>query len=94
MKKVCLLLVSLLLCCSALADWSHGAARFKGAPLPKCILVGSVTIWYSGTLTRVGTSGNTAIYRGTGDVCIAIPKNYTGEKFKFETPGTVQYQYI
>ena len=93
MKKILLLLVALMICWSVSADWSHGTACFKGNQPQRCMLVGVVTIWYNGTLTCVGSSGTTRIYRGTGDICVAFPKNYNGDKFKFETPGTVQIQY-
>ncbi|MBR2325732.1 MAG: hypothetical protein IKA49_00030 [Alistipes sp.] len=94
MRKVLLLIVSLMFCISAYADWSHGTAYFKGDRPSKCISVGGVIIWYNGELTCIGSSGTTQLYRGTGDICVAYPKGYTGYQFKFDTPGRVQIQYL
>ena len=94
MKKFILLLLALMLFYPALADWTHGTARFKGE-IPKCCLnAGGVRIWHNGSLRKVGVSGEIDIYEATGDVCVAYPANYKGRLLKIKTSGTVQIQYL
>ena len=53
----------------------------------------TVIIWYNGTLTQKGISGNEEIWEGTGDICVLYPKNYSGRQLRItSTGGTVQIQ--
>ena len=95
MKK--LALVFALLCCTtfAMADWSHGTAQFKGDRPTYCMSIGGVLVWYNGRLTNTSISGGVEIWEGTGDICVAYPKNYNGPKLSFKTSnGSVQIQIL
>ena len=78
---------------TALADWTYGTASFAGSQPSNCLNHGTVKIWYNGSLTQKGTSGNMEIWEGTGDICVVFPKNYTGRQMRFtSTDGIGQIQ--
>ena len=87
----------LLILCSMLtiarADWTYGTASFKGNQPSSCMTVGTVIIWYNGSLRQTGTEGNVEIWQGTGDICVVFPKNYNGRQMRFfSSGGNVQIQ--
>lgn len=91
MKKLALALA--LLCCTtfAMADWIYGTAQFKGDKPTNGMSIGSVQVWYNGTLTHTSNNGGVEIWEGTGDICVVYPKNYNGPKLSFKTSnGSVQ----
>jgi len=104
MKRMMLLLAFCGLLTTAMADWTYGTARFTGSQPSSCLHHGSVIIWYNGTLTQKGISGNEEIWErlrvgelcsgmGTGDICVLYPKNYSGRHLRItSTGGTVQVQ--
>ena len=93
MKRMMLLLVFCGMLTAAMADWTYGTARFSGNQPSSCLHHGTVTIWYNGTLTQKGISGNEEIWEGTGDICVVYPKDYRGPQMRFtSTGGTVQIQ--
>lgn len=55
--------------------------------------VGTVRIWYNGTLTQTSIEGNVEIWQGTGDICVVFPKDYNGRQMRFfSSGGNVQIQ--
>jgi hypothetical protein len=93
MKRMMLLLAFSGLLTTAMADWTYGTARFTGSQPSSCLHHGTVIIWYNGTLTQKGVSGNEEIWEGTGDICVLYPKNYSGRQLRItSTGGTVQIQ--
>ena len=93
MKRMMLLLAFSGLLTTAMADWTYGSARFTGSQPSSCLTHGTVIIWYNGTLTQKGVSGNEEIWEGTGDICVLYPKNYNGRQLRItSTSGTVQIQ--
>ena len=104
MKRMMLLLAFCGMLTAAMADWTYGSARFSGTQPSSCLHHGSVIIWYSGTLTQKGISGNEEIWErlrvgelcsgiDTGDICVLYPKNYSGRQLRItSTGGTVQVQ--
>ena len=93
MKRVFLLLALCSMLTVAMADWTYGTARFKGNQPSSCMSVGTVKIWYNGSLRQTGTEGNVEIWEGTGDICVVFPKNYNGRQMRFfSSGGTVQIQ--
>lgn len=95
MKK---LLLSLFLMCFsllAMADWSFGGATFRGNCPSNKMSIGGVSVWYDGSLTHTMNRGGVEYWEGTGNICVAYPKNYSGPKLNFtSTNGTVQIQYL
>ncbi len=52
-------------------------------------------IWYNGDLRQTSLQGGVEIWEGTGDICVAYPKNYNGPKMRFLSKGgSVQIQYL
>ena len=93
MKRMMLLFAFCSLLTTAMADWTYGSARFTGSQPSSCLTHGTVIIWYNGTLTQKGISGNEEIWEGTGDICVLYPKNYNGRQLRItSTGGTVQIQ--
>ena len=93
MKRMMLLFAFCGLLTTAMADWTYGSARFTGSQPSSCLNHGTVIIWYNGTLTQKGISGNEEIWEGTGDICVLYPKNYSGRQLRItSTGGTVQIQ--
>lgn len=93
MKRKLLLLAFCGLLTSAMADWTYGTAKFKGDKPSSGMLVGTVSIWYNGSLNRTGIEGGVEIWEGTGDICVVFPKNYSGPQMRFTSSGgTVQIQ--
>jgi glucan phosphoethanolaminetransferase (alkaline phosphatase superfamily) len=73
--------------------WTYGVARFKGRQPSSGMLLGGVNVWYNGSLTQTSVNGGVQIWEGTGDICVAYPRNYTGPKMEFySSGGTVQIQ--
>ena len=71
----------------SMADWTYGTASFKGNQPSSCMTVGTVIIWYNGSLRQTGTEGNVEIWQGTGDICVVFPKNYNGRQMRFFSSG-------
>ena len=95
MKKYITACMMALVSVCALADWSFGTAQFKGSQPSNSMNIGGVQVWYSGTLRNTHMAGGVDYWEGTGDICVAFPKNYSGRQLKFtSTGGTVQVQYI
>lgn len=95
MKRMFLSLVLLSLFITAMADWTHGATYFKGDRPSNCMSVGSVIVYYNGSLSQKSIEGNTEYWEGTGNICVIFPKNYTGRQMVFtSTGGTVQVQHL
>lgn len=95
MKKLTVFLLALTMSLMAFADWTYGSALFRGNCPSNSRSIGSVQVWYNGSLTCKGTNGSTEIWEGTGDICVAYPKNYSGKKLQFtSTGGSVQIQYL
>ena len=93
MKRVMLLFAFLSIMTVSMADWTYGTASFKGNQPSSCMSVGTVKIWYNGSLRQTGTEGNVEIWEGTGDICVVFPKNYNGRQMRFfSSGGTVQIQ--
>lgn len=94
-KKLVILFVFCSMLMSAMADWTYGTAYFRGSRPSSCLSHGGVMIWYNGSLTQTGLNGGVEIWEGTGDICVAYPRNYTGPKMNFtSTGGSVQIQYL
>ena len=85
MKRLMILFMFCGMLLSAMADWTYGTASFKGNQPSSCLSHGSVKIWYNGSLTQKGTEGGVEIWEGTGDICVAYPKNYNGPKMCHNT---------
>ena len=93
MKRVMLLFAFLSIMTVSMADWTYGTASFKGNQPSSCMSVGTVKIWYNGSLRQTGTEGNVEIWQGTGDICVVFPKNYNGRQMLFlSSGGNVQIQ--
>ena len=93
MKRFFILLALCSMLTVAMADWTYGTAYFKGNQPSSCMSVGTVMIWYNGTLRQTSIEGNVEIWQGTGDICVVFPKNYNGRQMRFtSTGGTVQIQ--
>ncbi|MCH5233660.1 MAG: hypothetical protein J1E16_00055 [Muribaculaceae bacterium] len=95
MKKFAAFLFTVTISFMAFADWTYGSASFRGNCPSNSRSIGSVQVWFNGSLTCKGTNGNTEIWEGTGDICVAFPKNYSGTNLQFtSTGGSVQIQYL
>lgn len=95
MKRLMILGVMAFAFLMAFADWSYGSANFRGSKPAHSRSIGTVQVWYNGSLNCKGTNGGVEIWEGTGDVCVAYPKNYSGKKMQFtSTGGSVQIQYL
>lgn len=95
MKRILLLLVCMTSFLAAMADWTFGTASFKGNKPSNGMSIGGVNVWYNGTLKHTMNMGGEECWEGTGDICVAYPKNYRGPKLRFtSTGGTVQIQYL
>ena len=93
MKRTMMMLAFCGVMMTAMADWTYGTARFKGDQPSSCMDVGSVMIWYNGTLTKTGIDGGVEIWEGTGDICVVFPKKYSGPQMRFTSSGgSVQIQ--
>ena len=93
MKRVMLLFAFLSIMTVSMADWTYGTDSFKGNQPSSCMTVGTVIIWYNGSLTQTGIEGNVEIWQGTGDICVVFPKNYNGRQMRFfSSGGNVQIQ--
>ena len=93
MKRFLLMFALLGVLTVAMADWTYGTASFKGSQPSKSMTVGTVKIWYNGSLTKTGTEGTVEIWKGTGDICVVFPKNYNGRQMRFfSSGGNVQIQ--
>lgn len=87
MKKLFIGLLLVFIWFSAFADWSYGTASFRGNRPSNCRNIGGVQVWYNGNLNLKGTYGGVEIWEGTGDICVAYPKNYSGKKMEFTSSG-------
>lgn len=95
MKKLFLMILGLVMAVSAFADWSYGTANFRGNKPSNSRSIGTVQVWYNGSLRQTGSSGNTEYWEATGDVCVVFPKNYSGKQLKFSSKGgSVQVEYL
>lgn len=95
MKRTILFISFVSMFITALADWTYGTARFKGDQPSNCKIVGSVMIYYNGSLEQKSIEGNTEYWEGTGNICVIFPKNYTGRQMVFlSSGGTVQVQHL
>lgn len=95
MKRTVMMLAFCGMVPTALADWTYGTACFTGSQPSSCLNHGGVMIWYDGDLKQTGSNGGEEIWQGTGDICVAYPKNYNGPKMRFLSKGgTVQIQYL
>ena len=95
MKRIVMLFMFCSLMLTALADWSYGTAYFQGSQPSSCLNHGGVMIWYNGDLRQTSLQGGVEIWEGTGDICVAYPKNYNGPKMRFLSKGgSVQIQYL
>jgi hypothetical protein len=75
------------------SSWTHGRATFKGRQPSSGMLLGGVHVWYNGSLTQTALNGGVQIWEGTGNICVAYPRNYRGPKMEFySSGGTVQIQ--
>lgn len=87
--SVCLLLCFL----AAMADWSYGSATFRSDQPSNGMSIGTVQVWYDGTLTQSYISGGVEYWECTGNICVVYPANYSGPKLHFSSSnGTVQIQ--
>ena len=95
MKRFFLSLVFFSLFMTAMADWSHGTAYFKGDRPSNSMNIGGVIVYYNGSLSQKSIEGNTEYWEGTGNICVIFPKNYTGRQMVFmSSGGTVQVQHL
>ena len=95
MKRLLLLGVMAFAFLMAFADWTYGTASFRGNQPSNSRTIGGVQVWYNGNLNLKGTNGGVEIWEGTGDICVAYPKNYSGKKMQFTSSGgSVQIQYL
>ena len=78
MKRIVMLFIFCNLMLPALADWTYGTASFYGSQPSSCLNHGGVMIWYNGDLRQTSLQGGVEIWEGTGDICVAYPKNYNG----------------
>ncbi len=93
MKRLLMLFVFAGLMLTAMADWSYGTAFFHGSQPSRSLNHGGVIIWYDGELRQTGVNGGVEIWEGTGNICVAYPKNYKGPQMRFTSKGgTVQIQ--
>ena len=94
-RRVVLAAVMGMVCLGALADWSYGTANFRGDRPSNSRSIGSVTVFYNGSLTLKGTFYGEDCYEGTGDICVIYPKNYKGRKLNFTSSGgSVQIRHL
>ena len=95
MKRIFLALVLLSLFITAMADWTHGTAFFKGDRPSNSMNIGSVIVYYNGSLSQKSIEGNTEYWVGTGNICVVFPKDYKGRQMVFTSNGgTVQVQHL
>ena len=95
MRRLLLLTVFLAPFIAVMADWTYGTAQFKGNMPSSGMSIGSVNVWYNGTLKKTESVGGVDCWEGTGDICVVYPKNYNGPQLKFTSSGgTVQIQYL
>ena len=95
MKKIFTLVVIALVSMAAFADWSYGTAQFKGNQPSNSMSIGTVTVYYNGSLKSTKIVGGVEYWEGTGDICVIYPKNYSGKQLKFiSNGGSVQVQYL
>lgn len=93
MKRLMILFVFCGMLLTAMADWTYGTAYFQGSQPSNCLNHGGVMIWYDGDLRQPSLNGGVEIWEGTGDICVAYPKNYKGPQMRFMSKGgTVQIQ--
>ena len=77
MKRLALLFVFCGMLMTAMADWTYGTAYFQGSQPSSCL----------------NLNGGVEIWEGTGNICVAYPKNYNGPQMRFTSKGgTVQIQ--
>lgn len=95
MKKFLFTIAMALVSVAAFADWTYGTARFKGSTPSNSTTIGTVIVYYNGSLTHTSSNGNVDYYEGTGDICVIFPQNYSGKKLVFTSSGgSVQIQYL
>lgn len=93
MKRLLILFVFCGMMLTAMADWTYGTAYFQGSQPSNSLNHGGVLILYDGELRQTGLNGGVEIWEGTGDICVAYPKNYKGPQMRFTSKGgTVQIQ--
>lgn len=90
-----LVLVLLSMFITAMADWTYGTAYFKGDRPSNSMNIGSVIVYYNGSLSQKSIEGNTEYWEGSGNICVIFPKNYSGRQMVFlSSGGTVQVQHL
>ena len=95
MRRMILVLVLLSMFITAMADWTYGTAYFKGDRPSNCMSIGSVIVYYNGSLSQKSIEGNTEYWEGSGNICVIFPKNYSGRQMVFlSSGGTVQVQHL
>jgi len=94
MRRMILVLVLLSMFITAMADWTYGTAYFKGDRPSNSMNIGSVIVYYNGSLSQKSIEGNTEYWEGSGNICVIFPKNYSGRQMVFlSSGGTVQVQH-
>ncbi len=87
MKKFVLSLFLLCFSLMAMADWSFGSATFCGDCPSKKMSIGGVIMWYDGSLIHTMNRGGVEYREGTGNICVAFPRNYSGPQLNFTSIG-------
>ncbi len=94
MKRLLFLLAFVNIVLVARADWTINGCHFVGDTPSKSMAMNGVRIWYNGTLRHSHTTNGVQYWKGTNEICVLYPKNYSGPKYEFlSTGGMVQVKY-
>jgi hypothetical protein len=74
----------------ATADTIIGKCRFKGPPLNKSTIVGTLQVYYEGDVKVREIRGGVNIWKGKGSVWVIRGRRKDVTSNKFEVSGTVQ----
>ena len=92
MKTFFLLFSSLIVLYSAslLADTTIGTCRFSGKKPIHGLTSGTMTMYHSGDLKRVGTRGKVTLWKGSGAVWVIFGRAQDQALNRFEINGSLQ----
>ena len=72
------------------ADTTIGTCRFSGNKPVHGLTSGTMTIYHSGDLKRVGTRGKVTLWKGTGAVWVIFGRTQDQALNRFEVNGSLQ----
>ena len=85
-----LILLLFLFASTLQADTLIGKCRFSGSQPSHGLISGSLKIYHSGDLKRVGTRGKIRIWKGTGSVWVIFKNAQDQALNRFEIQGNLQ----